>query len=113
MAATMASAEVASAQLRLIQRYIEQYGKEVVEFFVDELMFMNEKGMINKDYRDFLVKHKVIKKSTKTARGSLVKYVSGTRRKTYAITIRNGRNERIFNMNFSDDELPEIIKMLE
>lgn len=103
---------------------IETYGAQTIDELLD-LVFIPEK-VDNARWRHFLIKHGIIKQSTKTIRAYLThsrhteewRYNPDTRRSEkvqleepytrYVIRCRNGRNQFVFEVAFLDTELPQI-----
>lgn len=89
-----------------MQEYIDKYGKEFLREILD-IVIIDKRPFNNEEIRNLLLKHKLIKPSTKIIRC----YHSST---DYAfhINIRNGRNTYILYMFIRKEELPELFKLL-
>lgn len=89
---------------------IEKYGKQITKELLD-IIIIKEK-FNNNEVRDVLLKHNVIKKTTKTIDGYVYNCNGNTRNKKYTMNIRNGRGEVILNISFNELDIPTIINML-
>lgn len=105
--------------MRNLPLLIQNYGKQFVEELID-LTIINNK--IDNDYlRSLLLKHNVIKRSTKIITNNLYKnkkrqYINGRFQETddmeYKLSIRNGKNQTILYLSLKQSNLPEVFNML-
>lgn len=103
----------------MIESLVQKYGKQLISELIS-MAVINRK--INQDYtRKLLIKHGVIKRSTKVIRGRV--YINKTYGyvnnvwtnlgyDSYTVDIRNGRNKIIIHFIFTDKDLPHIMEVL-
>lgn len=105
--------------MKNITDLIQKHGKQLVEELLD-LIIINNK-IDNSYLRSLLLKHKVIKPTTKTIVGNLYKnkkrqYINGRFQETddmeYKLSIRNGKNQTILYLSLKQSNLPEVFNML-
>lgn len=106
------------------KEYIKQqtlkYGKNFILEILD-LMIIGYK-IKNEEMRELLLKNKVIKRTTKTINYTTSKhnnltFIQGqglqeTDDIEYGITIKNGRNQVIFNLHLTQSIIPEVLEMI-
>lgn len=105
-------------------RYIETYGKQPIREALD-IILIAEGRMTNENARNWLLKHGLIKKSTKNIR---CRYYGNTVRREYRMGVGhvdikpytnhnlqmyNGRNQTVFSFLFRSDKLGELMEELE
>lgn len=88
---------------------IKGYDKEFIRELLDIIYFHDGKCS-NENFRNILLRHKIIKPSTKHI--SVYIMYSAIVNKWY-FEARNGRNSIVLNLSISDDELQDIIKQLQ
>lgn len=99
------------------KEYIKQqtlkYGKNFILEILD-LMIIGYK-IKNEEMREILLKNKVIKPTTKTINYITSKHRQGLQETgdiKYGITIKNGRNQVIFNLYLTQSTIPEVLEMI-
>ena len=106
-------------------RYIETYGKQAIREALD-IILIAEGRMTNENARNWLLKHGLIKKSTRTVR---CRYYGNEVRREYRpgvghvnlenpyrnhnLQMYNGRNQTVFSFLFRSDKLGELMEELE
>lgn len=107
---------------------IEKYGKPMMRELLDIIVIKQGK-IDNADWRHFLIKHGVIKQSTKTIRASnfneVISHTYGydenaqfTRMPLdepytrHGIRLKNGRRELVFNVDITSTDIPKISEEL-
>lgn len=103
----------------MIENLVQKYGKQLISELIS-MAVINKK--INEDYtRKLLIKHGVIKRSTKVIRGRVyIKEVLGyvdnvwtnLGYNSYTVHIHNGLNTAIIYFTFTDKDLPHIMEVL-
>lgn len=88
-----------------MHRLIEKYGKDMVGELLDIIIIKQK--INNSDFRDFLIKYKIIKKTTKCIRVFIMK-----RDNEYSITAKNGRHTTVMYHVITKTDINQIMEEL-
>ncbi len=89
----------------MIEALVQKYGKPLIEELFDMMVIG---GKVSNDYmRNLLLKHKVIKRSTKMIH-SFVNSTSYNK----VLYVRNGKNQNIISIRIDNHKIPEVMSML-
>lgn len=103
---------------------IQTYGKELAKDLLDATIILSESADKSDAWRDILLKHEFIKRTTKVINARVYKNtVQGEYQSTdegykwvrtapftrYILEIKNGRSEMLIHASFKDTELNELL----
>lgn len=104
-----------------VKELVEEYGKQLIRELIDTWLICRRTG--GSDIRPILIKHKVIKPTTRMIITNVYRVdqtgrlPDGSWGQTGEIFnrlyIKNGRNQHILNIEFNDSELPLVRELLE
>lgn len=89
---------------------VKKYGKQFMKDLLD-MIFITKNSYINIrrfDVRDFMLKHKLITRNTKTALCKISKHRNDYY--TYYVDVYNGRNTNILHIQFPEKEISQILE---
>lgn len=104
----------------MFEEAVQKYGKQLITELVD-IMIISQR-INNEDLRNLLIKHDVIKKSTKMITHHLSSREANGRREdgnwgsigvVHQITVYNGRSQKVFQFSFRQSEMEKIQAILE
>jgi len=94
-----------------IEEIIQHYGKDFAQALVDEAVLGKQPNFTtpyhSEKLRKLLLKHKLIKRSTK-----IIKACHNSALQGYFFRVTNGNGRSLVHIRIRDEELPEVAKVL-